>query len=101
MIAILEELRASGWTVAVHNDYRLGGKPMTFWLFTHHSGVWAKGEGSTDEEALAAARQQATERLAEKTPATCEGRCAKQGCDSRCSRPVGHEGYCSCPGPGS
>lgn len=33
-----DDLRAKGWSVAVHNDYRLGGKRMTFWLFTHPSG---------------------------------------------------------------
>ena len=46
-------LREAGWSVAVHNDYRLGGKAMTFWLWTHPSGRWIKGEGETDAEALA------------------------------------------------
>lgn len=50
---VLNELRAQGWTVAVHNDYRLGGEPHTFWLLTHPSGRWIKGEGRTDDEALA------------------------------------------------
>lgn len=49
----LAELRAEGWTVAVHNDYRIAGERMTFWLLTHARGVWLKGEGATDEEALA------------------------------------------------
>jgi hypothetical protein len=62
MNEILNELRRSGWTVAVHNDYRLNGQPKTFWLFTHVSGVWAKGEGATDEEALTEASAQARER---------------------------------------
>ena len=48
----LEALRDRGWMVAVHNDYRLSGKLMTFWLFTHPSGRWIKGEGETDAEAL-------------------------------------------------
>lgn len=48
----LARLREYGWSVAVHNDYRLDGKPMTFWLFTHPGGRWAKGEGATDAEAL-------------------------------------------------
>ena len=50
--AILTGLRAQGWAVAVHNDYRLGGRNHTFWLFTHPCGRWAKGEGETDAEAL-------------------------------------------------
>lgn len=48
----LETLRSAGWTVAVHNDYRLNKKPFTFWLFTHSNGQWIKGEGTTDTEAL-------------------------------------------------
>lgn len=49
--ARLDALRADGWTVAVHNDYRLGGVAHTFWLFT--KGYYAvKGEGLTDAEAL-------------------------------------------------
>ena len=49
---ILAKLREAGWSVAVHNDYRLGGVAHTFWLFTHADGRWAKGEGATDFEAL-------------------------------------------------
>lgn len=49
---ILNNLRAAGWTVAVHNDYRLAGTPMTFWLLTHESGLYVKGEGKTDLDAL-------------------------------------------------
>lgn len=49
------ELRAQGWTVAVHNDYRLNGEAHTFWLFTNGSRC-AKGEGKTDAEALAKVR---------------------------------------------
>jgi len=48
----LVELRRAGWSVAVHNDYRQGGAQMTFWLLTHPSGRWVKGEGLTDEHAL-------------------------------------------------
>ena len=51
--APLEILRSQGWTVAVHNDYRLNGAPATFWLFTHQDDFWIKGEGPTDEAALA------------------------------------------------
>lgn len=38
--------------VAVHNDYRLNGELMTFWLFTTPDGRAVKGEGRTDAEAL-------------------------------------------------
>ena len=48
----LDALRARGWVVAVHNDYKLAGKQHTFWLFTKGDRC-AKGEGRTDEEALA------------------------------------------------
>ena len=48
-----EAMHEAGWSVAVHNDYRLNGRRMTFWLWTHPSGRWLKGEGQTDDEALA------------------------------------------------
>ena len=49
----LARAREKGWTVAVHNDYRQNGNPMTFWLLTHPCGRWLKGEGKTDDAALA------------------------------------------------
>jgi hypothetical protein len=52
---ILNEMRQDGWAVGVHNDYNQGGKRMTFWLFTHPSGHFVKGEGETDDVALAEA----------------------------------------------
>ncbi len=45
------DIRALGWTVAVHNDYRIGGKAHTFWLFVR-GGHAIKGEGPTDADAL-------------------------------------------------
>lgn len=51
-----DDIRAAGWAVAVHNDYRLGGEAHTFWLFTK-DGRAVKGEGTTDAEALNAVRQ--------------------------------------------
>lgn len=48
-----EAMREGGWSVAVHNDYRVDGKCATFWLWTHPSGRWLKGEGQTDDVALA------------------------------------------------
>ncbi len=52
MDELLADLRARQWMVAVHNDYRLAGEFRTFWLFTHPSGRWIKGEGKSDIEAL-------------------------------------------------
>lgn len=52
-----DDIRAQGWTVAVHNDYRLDGKAHTFWLFTKN-GRAVKGEGITDKEALDRVRAQ-------------------------------------------
>jgi len=46
-----DDLRARGWTVAVHNDYRNHGNPYTFWLLTKGNRC-VKGEGVTDAEAL-------------------------------------------------
>lgn len=57
---MLADLRAQGWVVAVHNDYRLGGVHHTFWLFTR-GGVALKGEGLSDAEAVAQVRTQADE----------------------------------------
>ena len=58
----LDVMRRDGWMVAIHNDYTLTGERYSFWLLTHPSGVWAKGEGRTDEEALEQAHAQALER---------------------------------------
>jgi hypothetical protein len=50
---LLRELRASGWRVAIHNDYDQGGESFTFWLFTHAAtGRFVKGEGKTDVDAI-------------------------------------------------
>lgn len=46
-----DDIRAEGWTVAVHNDYRIHGEAHTFWLFTRGNRC-VKGEGRTDAEAL-------------------------------------------------
>jgi hypothetical protein len=50
-----DDLRAQGWSVAVHNDYSLHGTPHTFWLLTK-DGRAIKGEGFTDADALNAIR---------------------------------------------
>lgn len=47
-----DKLREAGWSVAVHNDYRLNGEAHTFWLWTHPDGRWIKGEGRNDADAL-------------------------------------------------
>lgn len=52
-----DDIRAQGWSVAVHNDYRQNGMPHTFWLFTK-DGRAVKGEGRTDAEALNFVRAQ-------------------------------------------
>ena len=52
LTSMLRILRENGWMVGVHNDYRQDGKLMTFWLFTHPSGRWLKGEGERDEDAV-------------------------------------------------
>lgn len=56
--ALLHKLRVKGWMVAVHNDYRLKGETFMFYLFTHPSGLWAKGEGRSDMEAIEEAMAQ-------------------------------------------
>lgn len=55
----LGALRNWGFSVAIHNDYRQGDERRTFWLFTHPSGRWIKGEGATDGEALTEALKMA------------------------------------------
>lgn len=50
--SVLAELRASEWMVAVHNDYHIVGEFRTFWLLTHPAGMFVKGEGKSDFEAL-------------------------------------------------
>lgn len=52
-----DDLRERGWSVAVHNDYRMMGESYTFWLFTK-DGRAVKGEGRTDGEALDRIRAQ-------------------------------------------
>lgn len=49
---LLDKLRKAGWSVAIHNDYILLGRKMTFWLFTHENGTYLRGEDATDIEAL-------------------------------------------------
>ena len=56
----LVKLRAAGWMVAVHNDYRQHGRLLTFWLFVRN-GIAVKGEGYTDAEALAQVLKQTPE----------------------------------------
>lgn len=52
-----DDIRTLGWSVAVHNDYRVNGKPFTFWLFTKGDRC-VKGEGPTDAIALDIVRTQ-------------------------------------------
>lgn len=46
-----DDIRAKGWMVAIHNDYRQNGELCTFWLFTQGNRA-VKGEGATDAVAL-------------------------------------------------
>lgn len=55
-----DDIRALGWSVAVHNDYRQGGEMHTFWLFSKE-GRCVKGEGLTDADALDQVRQKLNE----------------------------------------
>ena len=55
---ILDELRERGWSVAIHNDYRINREPRTFLLLTHSNGRWVKGEATTDEGAIRQCRDQ-------------------------------------------
>jgi hypothetical protein len=55
--SVPDDIRALGWSVAVHNDYRIDGQSHTFWLFTK-GGRAVKGEGRTDADALNAVRKQ-------------------------------------------
>ncbi len=55
------DLRAKGWAVAVHNDYKLPDGMCTFWLMTKRIGnqtIALKGEGHTDRIALDIIREQ-------------------------------------------
>lgn len=65
--ASADDLRALGGMVAVHNDYRLNGRPYTFWQMTFPLGpelngkktlIALIGEGTSDAEALDAIRTQ-------------------------------------------
>ena len=58
-------LLGEGGLVAVHNHYRLEGKRHSFWLFTHPDGIWIKGEGLNDEDALNGLPALAYEKLKE------------------------------------
>lgn len=62
-VQTLRNIRALGWTVAVHNDYAIGrgktARQMTFWLFTNAAtGQFVRGEGLDDATACHAALEQ-------------------------------------------
>lgn len=61
---MLWALREAGWRVAVHNDYRQDGEDKTFWLLTHANGVYIKGEGASDMDALMECDRQARKMFA-------------------------------------
>ncbi len=77
-----DDIRAAGWHVAVHNDYRLKGVWYTFWLFTKADpfptgvpgeGRYARGEGRTDAEALNQIRKQIGLPPKAQTATYCDG----------------------------
>ena len=47
----VDDLRKDGWSVAIHNDYRVGMLPSTFWGLSKGD-RWIKGEGPDDASAL-------------------------------------------------
>ncbi|CAH1689439.1 conserved hypothetical protein [Hyphomicrobiales bacterium] len=56
---ILDRLRQEGWTVASHCDVvGSNGKSTSVWLFTHPCGLYLRGEGATDCEAIAKVESQ-------------------------------------------
>lgn len=57
MEALPDDIRAQGWAVVCHNDYRLKGQSYTFWSFSRGR-EYIKGEGRTDAEALNQVRAQ-------------------------------------------
>jgi hypothetical protein len=73
---LLARLRGVGWMVGVHNDYRLKGEFMTFWLFTNTNGTFLKGEGRTDLEAL----RQVVAQLPVPKLHRCNSTCGDDGC---------------------
>ena len=51
---ILDRLRQEGWSVASHFDVIApNGKSTSVWLLIHPCGVYLRGEGATDSEAIA------------------------------------------------
>lgn len=83
---LLHRLRVTGWSVAVHNDYRLNGKAHTFWLFTHDGGRFLKGEGETDTEALTSVLRQTSISPSQDLGPLVSLRC--EPCGLRCARHV-------------
>lgn len=61
--SVLDGLRSDGWQVAIHNDFRIAGRPRTFWRMVNpETGRYVDGEGADDAEALAACRSAAAGR---------------------------------------
>ena len=46
---LLADLRARGWNVAVHSDYKQDGEVMSYWLLVHPDGMWVEGSGANIE----------------------------------------------------
>lgn len=88
---IPNDIRNEGWSVAVHNDYRQGGVPHTFWLFTKND-TCVKGEGQTDGQALNQIRLAIG--LESVTSPSC-GFVPPTPGYAGCTRSFGHDGPCA------
>ena len=90
---LLRVIRSSGWSVAVHNDYRLNGLSYTFWLFTKGP-LAVKAEGRSDHEALTLVHEQvvqlSTDRPCGAPEPTGRFRAHQGGVDPRCCLASGH-----------
>lgn len=53
-----DDLRQLGFTVTVHNDYRLGGVAHTYWHLSDSKNQGYIGEGRSDADALDQIRHQ-------------------------------------------
>lgn len=56
-LASPNDIRAKGWCVSAHNDYRLNGEAHTYWSFTKAPHYEVHGEGKSDADALNIVRQ--------------------------------------------
>ena len=58
-----DKLHQLGWSIASHHDMQVRGRLRTFYLLTHPSGIWVKGDGPDQLTALTRAYTAAQQRL--------------------------------------